>query len=180
MLAWRSNSRCRWRCSCWRWGLLPGIQAAANPPCCGVELVWKCRVSLTESRGFSEPCCSWSSVGVSSGRDRRCKSAKKSGQCLMPQTVRLGGQAQAEWVALSASETVHISASESVNGKGAEHRISNMVGCTWELAFLVPLKMQTLERKSACVRLKDLPCPVCSADTAVVLGKSCLFKSGNI
>ena len=75
---------------------------------------------------------------------------------------------------------MHISASKSVNGKGAEHRISNMVGCIWERAFLVPLKMQRSERKSACVRLKDLPCPVCSADTDVVLGKSCLFKSGNI
>lgn len=145
MLAWCGKSRCRWRRSCWRWGLLPAIQAAANPPCCGVELVWKCRFSLAESRPFSEPCCSWSSVGVSSGRDRRCENTKKSGQCLTPQTVGLGGQAQAEWIALHA-HGAHFSKRECEradggNGKGAQRRISNTMGRIWERVFLVPLKM---------------------------------------
>ena len=136
MLAWCGNSRGWWRCSCWRWGLLPGIQAAAkpsllqlNPPCCGVELVWKCRFSLAKSRGFREPCCS--------GR------SKKSGRCLKPQAVGLGGQAHAGWVALNV-HGVHFkwrcAWAAGGSGKGTRHRIGNMLGCIRERFFLVPLK----------------------------------------
>lgn len=157
MLAWCGKSSKPMKTPCWR-RLLPAIQAAANPPPCGAEPVWKCRFSLAESRPFSEPCCSWSSVGVSR-EDMRCENTKKSGS--VPNAADSRARSAMRQSNCPAG-TWHISASECERltvgmGRAPEHRISNTMGRIWEWVFLVPWRCKRSERKGACVRLNDFP-----------------------